>query len=116
MAIERNGEVFHDLCFVPDKPDNLSLPVRVDELEQTDAAVFRMGPEESMIVTREPDGSKLITAREPALVYLTPNLSQYPGVRAKYVKILKTGEREWRTYFSKDKARWDEWTPSKERV
>lgn len=117
MAIERKGEVRHDLCLVPDKPDMLALPIRVEELMQTDAAVFRVGAEEAMTVTIDSRENTIhISALEPALIYLTPNLAAFPGMRARHLKVQVLGEGRYRTFYSKDKARWDEWTPSKERV
>ena len=117
MVIERNGVYSHELCIVPDKPDSLSLPIRIADLQPTHAAVFRVGSEEVMTVTfDERESAMHITPHEPALVYLTPNLAAFPGVRAKHLKIQKMGNNEYRTYYSKDKQRWDEWTPSKERV
>jgi hypothetical protein len=115
MAIEREGRVSHELCLVPDKVDPLAVPVKIDDLMPTDAAVFRIGQEEACTVTNQ-GGELIISAWEPALVYLTPNLSAFPGIRAKHVKVVKTGEKSYRTYYSKDKSRWEEWTPSRERV
>ena len=117
MPIQRNGETKHELCIVPDKPDPLSSPIVVDNLQPTNAAVFRVGAEEAMVVTYdEREQALFISALEPALVYLTPNLAAFPGMRARHLKIQKFGNGQYRTYYSKDKARWDEWTPSKERV
>jgi len=116
MAIEREGKVRHELCLVPDKPDPLSLPVRIEDLEPTDSAVFRIGESEAVVVSIETDGSTLLAPCDPALIYLTPNLVQYPGMRAKYAKVQKIGERRYRTFFSKDKAKWEEWVPTRPRA
>ncbi len=116
MAIERNGQVTHELCIVPDKPDPLALPIRIDQLQPTHSAVFRVGQEEAMVVTvDERENAMIISALEPALVYLTPNLSAFPGMRARHLKITKTGPGQYRPFHSKDKTRWEEWTPSIER-
>lgn len=117
MAIERSGKVTHDLCLVPDKQDPLALPIRIEDLEPTDAAVFRVGENEAVVVTIDPsDGGSILAPCEPALIYLTPNLVQYPGMRAKFAKVVKIGERKYRTFFSKDKSKWEEWVPSRPRT
>ncbi|MFN8390227.1 MAG: hypothetical protein U0136_08065 [Bdellovibrionota bacterium] len=116
MPIERNGQITHQLCLVPDKPDPLARAILVDELEPTDFAVFRVGQEEACNVTVDHSGALIISAMEPAMVFLTPNLAAFPGMRARHVKVVRFGDRQYRTYYSKDKERWDEWTPNVERA
>ena len=115
MAIEREGQISHELCLVPDKVDPLAVPIKVCELEPTHAAVFRVGTEESMTVV-EQDGALILSGVEPALFFLTPNLSAFPGMRAKHLKVTRSADGKFRTFYSKDKAKWDEWTPSVERT
>ncbi len=117
MAISREGKVTHELCLVPDKPDPLAMPIKIDDLKPTEAAVFRVGQEEGLVVTRDhSDGAILLAPMKPSFIYLTPNLAQFPGMRADFVKIISLGEKQYRTYYSKDKSRWDEWTPHRERT
>lgn len=117
MTIVRNGQTRNELCIVPDKVDPLAMPIVVRELFPTTAAVFRVGAEEAMtIAADEQDGQMVITALEPAAMYLTPNLAQYPGMRARRVKIVPIGESQIKTYFSKDRASsWEEWVANRER-
>ena len=116
MMVERNNVTKSELCVVPDKPDPLALPILVRELFPTTAAVFRVGAEEAMIVAPdEQDGQMVITALEPAAVYLTPNLAQFPGMRARRVKIVPFGDTV-RTFYSKDRqAPWEEWVANREK-
>ena len=42
---------YPELCIVPDKPDQFSVPVRVDTLRVTDVAIYRMGPQEALNIS-----------------------------------------------------------------
>ena len=117
MALEREGKVTHELCLVPDKTDPLAMPIKIDDLKSTEGAVFRVGQDEALIVVRDhSDGAMVLIPYKPAFVYLTPNLAQYPGMKAEFVKIISSGDKHYRVYFSRDRQRWDEWTPQRERT
>lgn len=112
------GEKGHDLelCLVPDKPDVLSKPVPVSSLFPTVAAVLRIGPDESVSITSEPtEGAIIVSGIAPATIYLTPNLPQSPGFKAKRIKIVHSGG-EFRTFYDRDKGTWDEWIANRERA
>jgi hypothetical protein len=99
-----------ELCIVPDKPDQFSVPVRVDTLEVTDAAVLRLGPIEAITVRLDPrDNGMVIEPMFPAKLFITPDLPQYPGVHVKRLKILRTAERQYQVYFLHDKDREEDW-------
>ncbi len=117
MPVNRNGQTKNELCVVPDKPDPLASPVVIRELFPTVAAVFRVGADEAMIVAAdEHDGQMVITALEPSAVYLTPNLAQFPGMRARKVKIVPSADGSIRSYYAKDRnTPWEEWVPNRER-
>ena len=117
MVVNRNGQFKSELCLVPDKPDPLAHPIVVRELFPTTSAVFRVGAEEVMTVSAdEQDGQMVITALEPAAIYLTPNLAQFPGMRARRVKITPFGDGSVRTHFAKDRnSGWEEWVANRER-
>ncbi len=105
-----------DLCLMPDKPDILSVPVRVRELRETRAAFHRLGPDEGVNVTFDDDGGVVIAAMVPGSVYLTPNLPQAPGFRARKVKIFLEDNGEFRTLYEREGKGWEEWISNKERV
>ena len=117
MPIEEEGKVTNELALVPDKPDLLSRPVPIRSLFPTRAAVFRIGAEEALTIASESTNRQLIlSALEPALIYLTPNLSQFPGFAAKHVKITISENSQIQTYHSRDRNHWDEWVANKVRV
>ena len=115
MVVERAGNFSHQLCLVPDKADSLSKPIIVDELTPTTAAVFRVGAEEVLTVSYDRE-DLLLAGLEPAIIYLTPNLSAFPGMKAKYVKITRSSGGQHRTFYSKDKNKWEEWVANRERT
>jgi hypothetical protein len=105
-----------DLCLVPDKPDSLSVPVRVKDLSATVAAFQRIGPEEGVTTTfDEQDGALVINALNPASIYLTPNLPQSPGYRVRKVKILLSQDGSYRTLYEREGKGWEEWIANRER-
>jgi hypothetical protein len=80
-----------ELCLIPDKPDSLSYPVPIASLEETSAAVYRIGQGESFIVRTDPsDRSLIIEALKPAHVYLTLDRPDQPGFHVQRVKVTKS--------------------------
>lgn len=116
MPIRNGNETDLKLCLVADKPDELSLPVEIDKLDLTGAAVLRVGPEEACVVLQDPsDNQMIISAMIPARIYLTPNLSQFPGINTQHIKVIKYNDGTYRTYYSRDKVEWVEWIANQER-
>lgn len=117
MVVTRNGQTKSELCLVPDKMDILAAPILIRELFPTTAAVFRVGAEEVMTISAdEQDGQMVVTAIEPSAIYLTPNLAQFPGMRARRIKVVPLGDGSVRTYFAKDRnSGWEEWVANRER-
>jgi len=104
-----------DLCIVPDKPDMLSVPVRIRDFRPTVAAFHRIGPEEGVNITfDQADGGLIIAALTPGSIYLTPNLAQAPGYRVKKIKIFEA-DGEYRTLFEREGKGWEEWISNRER-
>ena len=116
MMVTRNDATKAELCVVPDKLDALSMPILIRDLFVTTAAVFRVGAEEAMVIgPDEQDGHMVITALEPAAVYLTPNLSAFPGMRVRRAKVVPSGS-SFRTFYAKDRnSGWEEWIANRER-
>lgn len=105
-----------DLCLVPDKPDILSVPVRVKDISPTVAAFLRIGPDEGITATfDEQEQAVVITALTPASIYLTPNLPQAPGYRVKRVKVLLNEKGDYRTLYEREGKGWEEWVANRER-
>jgi len=104
-----------DLCIVPDKPDLLSVPIRVRDFQPTVAAFHRVGPEEGVVVMMDPtDGGLVISALVPGSIYLTPNLMVAPGFKVRKIKIFEE-DGLYRTMYEREGKGWEEWTANKER-
>jgi hypothetical protein len=104
-----------DLCIVPDKPDLLSVPVRMRDFQETIAGFHRIGPEEGVSITfDQSDGGMVIAALPPGSIYLTPNLSQSPGFKVRKVKIFDT-EGRYKTLYEREGKGWEEWNANRER-
>jgi hypothetical protein len=104
-----------DLCFVPDKADGMTRPFRVRDIRVTASAVYRIGPEETLIAKFDPEGSGIIFEPiPPAGMYLTPNLSVQPGFRVKKVRI-SVGADGFKTFFDQERGKWEEWVANKDR-
>jgi len=110
------------LCMLPDKPDEFTVPSRIDSLQVTEAALYRLGPLESAKIEVDPnDGGLVIEPVRPAKLYLTPNLPQSPGMTAKRIKIFRkdTGDSSqmaFETQYLQDgvsKEEWLKWEPNK---
>jgi len=108
-----------DLCIMPDKPDILSVPVRIKDMKETFAAFQRIGPDEGVTVTIDPqDYGIIVAAMTPASIFLTPNLPQSPGYRARKVKIfIEPGPNgnTYRTLYEREGKDWEEWVANRER-
>jgi len=109
-----------ELCLVADRPDQFSVPVRVDLLEPTECAVLRLGPVESVTVRADAtDNGLVIEPFFPAKLFLTPDLPQYPGVFVKRLKVIFLGERRHRVFFQQEKdagsGDWREWSPYRDK-
>ncbi len=117
MPITRDGETRLRLCFTPDKPDVLSVPVLVDDLFPTNCAVVRIGAEESLVVSTDVrENSLLFNGIEPSSIYLTPNVAQNPGFKTKYLRIERHNQETYKVYHSRDKSKWEDWVPNRERA
>lgn len=105
-----------ELCIVPDKPDQMSVAAIVDTFIPTDAAIYRCGPFESMRVRRgEAENSLIFEPMIPSKLYVTPNLSDRPGVAAKKIQVVIKGERQYEvTYIADSDSRgtWKKWSPN----
>ena len=109
-----------ELCIVPDKPDQFSVPARVDTIGVTDAGVFRVGPAETFVAKVDPeDGGLIIEPVKPSKLFITPDLPEQPGVKARSIKILKNEEGRCKSYYLADRPdekHWQEWDPTKKRM
>lgn len=111
---------YPELCLLADKIDAFSSPVKVSSLRETNAAVCRLGPEESIIVSFDnTDGGLVVSPLFPANIYLTPNLPTFPGTVAKKIKIfLNEGKDDYVVYYLTDNDRdntWKLWIPDREK-
>ena len=110
---------FPELCLLADKPDQFSVPARVDTLRVTDAAVYRAGPEEALTVEKDPeDGGLILAPFYPAKLFLTPDLPQYPGFHVKKAKIFVSRDGQYRVFYIQDKDSqntWREWCPMRDK-
>ena len=108
-----------ELCLVPHKTDEFTMPIRVDTLRPTDSAVYRLGPEEALLVEKdEKDGGTIIVPMYPAKLYLTLDLPQFPGMNVKQAKVLKDAEGAYKVFYPYDKdgeTSWRQWIPNREK-
>lgn len=105
-----------DLCLVPDKPDIMTVPMRIRDIVPETAASYRIGAEEAVCAMIDPaDGALVIAALNPGSIYLTPNLMVSPGFKVRKIKVVIEGER-YRTFYERERAGWEEWVANKERT
>ena len=114
--INKDGEDYIDLCIIPDKPDNLSIPTSVFMLTETVAAVYRVGPEEAFITNLDTDGALIIQAMEPAGLYLTLNVAIRPGLRVRRIKLFRNPDRTCRVQYEKDRGGWIDYQANLQRT
>jgi hypothetical protein len=104
-----------ELCLIPSKPDQFSVPVRVFTLIETRCAVIRLSPTEGITVQMDQsDGGYVVTPVVPSKLYLTPSQPDRPGINVKSVKIVPNEDGSATTYFL-DEGRnsgWKAWTPN----
>ncbi len=104
------------LCFTPDKPDSITVPILLDDLFPTGCAVIRVGAEEALVVSSDSSESTIIlNAIEPSSIFLTPNVAQFPGMKTKYLKVQRYADGSYRSFYSRDKSKWEDWVPNRER-
>ena len=58
----------------------------------------------------------IIEAIKPKGIYLSPNLAERPGVMVAKVKIVKLGPRQYKTYYYKDRAGWEEFIANDDKI
>ncbi len=108
-----------ELTLVPDKPDQFSLPIPVDSLVETTAALLRISPLEAMVVKKDPEGDILILEpAAPSKLFITPDLHDKPGVSVKTMRIQFFGGRNYQITYIQDadtSNTWREWNPLKRR-
>ena len=102
-----------ELCLVPERPDQFSFPIRVDSLIETNAAIYRLSPYEGVRVKFNSEGGMIIEPVPPSKMYLTPSQPDRPGFIVKRVKVVKSGLRQYETYFMGEakEAEWKLWMP-----
>ena len=104
-----------ELCLVADRPDQLSVPVRVDTLLETDCAVCRLSQLETFKVKFDPsDGSMIIDPVIPTKLNITPTYPDRPGIEVRRLKIIRLGDRRYKTFFMQEgrDAEWRPWNPN----
>jgi hypothetical protein len=104
-----------ELCLVPDRSDQGSNLVRVDALLETDCAVCRLSSFESFKVRfDEKDGGMIVEPVIPTKLSLTPTYPDRPGIDVKRVKIIKLGDRRYKTFFMQEgrDGEWRPWNPN----
>lgn len=110
----------HSLCLFPDKIDSMSQMVRVATLQETNAAVYRLGPVDCFTVEIDPaDHGMMIIPFFPSKLFLTPDLPSYPGMNVKRVKVFQDRSGYWRIFYLSETSAtaddWKEWVPSREK-
>lgn len=116
LPIKQGEEINLKLCLVPDKPDMLTLPIEIDKFSPTIPAIVRLSAEESCTVAVDPqDNQLIISSLAPSRIYLTPNLSQFPGMHTGHIKVVRYEDDSLRTFYSRDKVTWEEWVANYER-
>ncbi|MBP9839312.1 MAG: hypothetical protein KBC84_11465 [Proteobacteria bacterium] len=116
MTVQNQGQLSLELCLAPDKPDPLSFPTPINSLFTTTTALIRVGQDEACKVTyEEKDSCLIISAQEPAKIFLTPNLSQFPGFSSKHIKLAQQADGHFQTYHSRDRSHWEPWVANQER-
>lgn len=106
-----------ELCIVPDKPENWSLPFPVDLMLNNPAAFYFIGPGEGINVHEVPEeNAKILEACPPAFFFITPNRADNPGVKATELKIIPQGDKQYSTFYKRDnKAEWKEFVSNQQR-
>jgi hypothetical protein len=105
-----------ELCLLPAKPDQFSVPVRVFTLIETKCAVLRLSPTEGITVQMDrSDGGCIITPVVPSKLYLTPSQPDRPGIIVKSVKVIPREDGSATTYYldeGRSAGSWKEWAPN----
>lgn len=114
VAFEKDGGHYVDLCVVPARGDGTLLPLRVGLLFASRAAVFWVGPEESLVIEESPkENAKILRPVPPAQLLLTPTASGQPGFKVAKAKVIDTGNGVYETLFTRDLINddWQMWDP-----
>ena len=99
-----------ELCLIPELLDNRTIPVRIDFLTPSDAAVYFVGSKEAVAVEpQREEHTTILRALPPAVLYLTPNSSLQPGIAAQRLKIFSMGERRYQVFFTRENS--ENWRP-----
>ena len=111
VAFSENGNDYSKLCLIPAEDQGHCIPVRLDTIEQTDAAVFHIGVREAVnCVIDEREGSKVLWPIPPATIFLTPDNPQRPGIRAFKIKVTYLQNGAYEVSYTKELSDTDKWT------
>ena len=112
-ACEREGYQHPSLCLIPKEVGNARSIVEINTLCTTSSAVFYVGPKESVLVESQENGKrKIIKPVPPAVIFLTPDNPNLPGIQAAMLIIDTVSEHEHKIFFRKDlQADWNPWDP-----
>ena len=114
LYVQTSTGIKPQLSVIADKPDLISLPVPVEELIVTDSAIIRVGPGEALKVAQDPKGGVVLSALTGAKLFLTPDLSDRPGVIVKFIRLTKVDDH-FEVYFRQEKDGpndWRKWQPN----
>ena len=102
------------LCMLAEKPDQFSLPLPVEAMIETKAAVCRLGPQEGIKIRHDDtDNSLLIDPVIPGKIFVTPSLPDRPGFNVGRLKI-RRDNGNLTVFFMPEKGpqEWREWRPN----
>ncbi|MCC6219912.1 MAG: hypothetical protein IT291_01585 [Deltaproteobacteria bacterium] len=101
------------LCLISEKLENKYPPVGIDALSCSEAGVFYIGHQESVVVEIDKDErAKIIRPVPPAAIVLTPNSPEQPGFRVFRIKVIYGEDNKLKTFYCRDhSSKWEPWVP-----
>ena len=102
-----------ELALIPDKPFSFSIPLPISFLEDNVTAFFMVGIGEGVNVVSNPaENSLTIYALHPSIIFLTPDTTDSPGLKAAELRLTVEGQsasgmKIYKTEYRKDNR--DKW-------
>lgn len=115
LVPENNIHNVH-LCIIPHSVSLSFPPVKVSLLEQTDGAIFWVGPGESIKVEiNQAEKARIISSIRPAILYITASTGTQPGIKVPSIKVVYDDNGKESLFFMNTANEWKAFSALEER-
>ncbi len=107
-VVFENNQYNMELCLIPHRFSEFSPPIKVDQLDSSEAAVYWIGHGESVSVKIDAqERAKIIEPMKPAILFITAPTDDQPGIKVAKIKVVYLDNKKYELYY--DREGQDDW-------